>query len=696
MSWHKKELDKTCVRKLMELYKIDALAAAILSRRGLESPEQAKYILEDKPLFLHNPFLLPDMDKAVERLAMAIEEREKTLIFGDRDADGLCGAALLAQYLQKRQLPLEAQTPLGDEPYGLNLKAVEAAAQQGATLIVCIDNGSSALEPIEKAADLGIDVIVLDHHEVAYPNLPAAAFVNPKRGGYPNAGLSASAVVLKTLFALEWQEAGYFNAPVCLLHVEADQNGAAVEAMRVINLKESRRARFVFGPGSADGERFLDFASGSLLCMYDAPPQIALLGRLFGADVYAQDLKEKLKKSYSSFERLSLKELAQKSSLFKFNGQADVLDALLALYRLSLIEDPALFAHYRAGFDLAAVGLLADIMPLLDENRLIVKRGLKLLNHNRRPALEVLLARLGLLGASRVSEQDVSWKLAPLLNASGRMGRADIALEALLSPPGAHLQQLAESLAEMNSQRKELSGQWQNTLRPAAEASHKKYNGQFVFLYDSQLPRGLTGLLAGLYARLYKCTAIVAAACADGLAVGSLRSNQNGRIALFFQTFEGLFIDKGGHQRAGGFSISQERLEQLERGLPALAKKAGAAQPEEEVFIDAEVPLAALNLQLAQLVRRFEPYGEAFSPLLFATRGLILESVALMGKNEEHARLTLAAEGCRWPAVWWRAAEQAARFSKGDKVDILYNIKQDNGYNNMPRLEIIGLQAAAL
>jgi len=164
VKWIKTAVDTALVKEMARRYGIDLLTATILARRGVTAPESVRFFLADDPRGLHNPFLMPSMADAVERINAAIDSSEKILIFGDRDVDGITATVLLFEALQELGADVQWMLPEGEESYGISKGVVERAAAAGIGLIVTVDCWVSNVEEIQEAASLGIEAVVLDHH----------------------------------------------------------------------------------------------------------------------------------------------------------------------------------------------------------------------------------------------------------------------------------------------------------------------------------------------------------------------------------------------------------------------------------------------------------------------------------------------------------------------------------------------------
>jgi single-stranded-DNA-specific exonuclease len=702
LNWYKKPLDKDFIRAKAAQYNIDLLTAAILARRECLEGENTLYFLEDKDLFLHNPFLLTDMDDAVERIISAVDEREQVAVMGDRDADGITGSALMALYLKKHSIEPEIWLPLGDEPYGLQESHVKKAAEKGITLIICVDNGAGVYKEAALARSYGIDIVIFDHHESENKELPEVyAYVNPRRNAdYPNPFLSASAVVHKALFALNFVKTGFFRRPVCLISAEESDDGSLlfIDVMRSINMRSDKAVRFTIGADELQKEKFIRYIEGCPLYMYQNAGQCALLERFFGADVYAVDLAEKLRPLLGAYADRPLADLLERSSLFRYRSEKSVLSALHALYVMALTQDKEIFGDYFQGFDLAGIGLIADIMPLTNENRIIVRRCLAALNRPVRPGLIVLLNQLNMLDGN-ITYQSVSWRLAPLLNAAGRMGAADKAVDYFLNDNPAALEKAARELSELNSRRRELSESWWQKLYAEGRESYDKHNGRLVFIYNEALPRGLTGLIAGRFSRIFQGSLIIVAAGVDNaMLAGSLRCELEGVISFFFKESRSLFEDCGGHDKAGGFLLKTEKLDEFTAKLQLLSSHpdfaAAAGAHERQLIIDAE--LTGEHLQapaVLKMLSRLAPYGEAFTKINFVSYNVLVGKADVIGKDASHLKLTLFFEsGHVYTALWWNAAADHDDIKEGIKADFVYNIVRDRVRSDGFSLEVIDMK----
>jgi single-stranded-DNA-specific exonuclease len=704
MKWLKKDISAEDVQAIRARFGVDALTASILLRRGMEKGEDAMYYLEDDPRYLHSPFLFKDMEDAVDRILAARDEGEKVMVFGDRDADGITGAALLSGALAESGIAAEVRLPAGDDPYGLSMAAVEDFASRDGTLIVTVDNGISCAREVERAGELGVDVIVADHHNPPDEIPRAIAVINPKceDSGYPFRDLSGCAVAYKLAQAIRFAVSGPYKDEVCLINARPVNEAIAVDASLFSNMAISKRLTEFLMPGAVDlsRTRLIPFLRDKRIVAWDAPLQKRLLAKALGGgvDINLYDAREEIGSAMPQTRGLSLLALREISRMARYRGADDGEMGTFESVFLSFAQRSArAFADADAhDLQLAALGTIADMMSLRGENRIIVKRGLAAMARRPRPGIAELLAELELGGrksGGRIAARDVSFQLSPVINSAGRMGRPEVALELLTAPDAARRAALVRELKSMNEERKRLGEEAWNGARAEAESSIEAHGGKLALVAGPGLSRGITGIIATRMVKAFKVPAIVCAALADGTVSGSMRSARGLDVRAFLEGIQEVFIDFGGHDYAAGFSMEGPRFPEFRERL-ALAARAieFGDDGEETVEIDAELPLDYLKPELIDVAERFEPSGEDSKPATFLTRSLAIAAMDVMGKREPmHLRLTLDSGKNKWPAVYWQAAERAGRdFRIGDRVDVVFTMARDNySGTDAPRLFVV-------
>ena len=686
--WVKPPLERDRVRKLACSHNLDLLTASILTRRDITAPEKIAFFLEDDERFLHNPLLFPQMEKAVERVLEAASEGEKVLVCGDKDADGITATVLMVEALRGVGLETEWRVPLGDEDYGINPRVLREKAAEDFTLVITVDCGISDFDEIALAGELGMDVLVFDHHMPREGNLPdACAVVNPKvPGDYPFDNLCAVAVASKFQWALCLAGTELWGEEIALIH--ADSRG--VQAVRIRNLLKVGSIEVEADQGEPARSRLLHFIEGCPLFTFDKRVQLPRVSAFFGgAEVHAADIEPEIARAFPGLRGLSIEELSGAGRISRyFPNNAGPLNTLanllITLYSRRL--SPA-FAPWRRTLDLTALGTLADLMPLVDENRILIRMGLNRLNardglKERRPALRELLIRRR-LHEGRVGTAELGWQICPLINASGRMGRADLGVRLFLAEDAAEIESLAAELDALNKKRRTLGEKLWERLRPAAYESMDALEGRMSIVADNQVPRGITGILASRLQRTLGVTSVVISHRGENSS-GSIRCDSGINALEWLGAMDSLFDDFGGHPQAGGFRIPGGRIGELsELSREWIRSTSPPRVQDQPPSIDAELTHDEIirmgSNGIAGLLEKLEPYGEGFRPLTFLTRAVRIENAELVGKPaNRHLKFTVTLGSAKWPALWWDGARKYGTvIQTNTNVDLVYHVDRD-------------------
>ena len=713
MKWEKKEISPQLVKDIGAKYGCNLLTASILARRGICSGDSIKFFLEDDIRYLRNPFELPGMEDAVERILAAKEEGEKVLVFGDNDVDGITGTVLLTGYLSGLGMDVSWRIPAADEPYGLSLKAVEEFAAAYGTLIITVDCGISRFAEIRRAAELSVDVIVTDHHEPQEELPEALVIINPKLkdSAYPFKNLSGCGVAFKLVCALRFaQKSDLYGQPVCLLNTRPANDAWIVEAVKTRNLAVTGTLSETIVPGMIPigDTRLPAFLEGQQILVWDAPLQKRAIAKLFGSGVEVEmlDIAPDIGREIPSIAGQSLIRIRELSTIAKYSGkEVTELDVFLNLFR-ALVWKREKAGAGEESFDLqlAALGTIADIMPLLDENRIIVRGGFKSLmpdgnsaaGKGPMPGISELLDKLELSG-SHFTVKDLAWKLCPVINAARRMGNPEKAARLFFESDSLERERLAGELASMNKQRKLLEEEIWSMAEPMAYQSLSNYDEKLALVYGEEINKGVTGLIAQRLTRRFNVPAIAVSFTGE-VYTGSVRSARGYNIGSLLEQCGDLFIDSGGHEFAGGFILEKARwdtfLERLKTTVFSI--EFDESREDQSVCVDAELPLEYLNPDILNLVDRFEPYGKENEPLTFMAKKLMVEDISFIGKSEsKHLKMILSGGKYKWPALYWEAAGRVLNkeFGKGDRVDAVFNISRD-WYKGIatPQMMIIDLR----
>jgi len=701
MKWSKTEVPASAVKELASRYGTDTLTASILIRRGLCEPEDILFFLEDDPRYLHNPFRFAQMEDAVDRILLAVDEGEKVLVFGDRDTDGVTSTVLMVEALAELGLEVSWRVPNSDEPYGLSLAAVEDFAARGGTLIVTVDCGISNVAEVERAAELMVDVIVVDHHRLQSGEPPAAvAVIDPKLpdSGYPFRDLAGCGVAYKLAAALKLARSGIYKQQVALLNVQPVNEAYLVEAVRLSNLVETARVRETIVPGVVDLEhtRLLPFLRDRQIFVWDGELQKKLLGKAFGTGIDWQlyDIAPEVGGQIAQARGQSLIRLRELSRIGRYRSEPlSELDVFANLFVSFALKKADWFGDDDlARLQLVALGTIADLMPLRGENRILVRRGLSAINQAPRPGLAELLQKLGIAG-KRFGAGETAWQITPVINAAGRMGEPAAAVSLFLSGSRGEREVQADRVIQMNLDRRRLGSEEWELVYPKAMDSLEGHGRKLALVGGQEVHRGITGLIASRLTSTLDVPAVVASFQGDGTVVGSVRSARGFAVTPFLEACADLFIDYGGHDSAAGFSLKLGNWEEFLVRAKAYAEGIELFENEETIEIDAELPHEFLKPDLTELTERFEPYGEENRPLVFLSKEVPIVDAQIVGKTEQtHLKLTLDFGKHKWPAMFWKGAERLERdfsFKNRDRIDLVYKVTI-NRYNGMeqPQLEV--------
>lgn len=460
---------------------------AVLYRRGLRDPDAVRAFLAPEAAPLHPTPLLPDAALALNRLTRALRAGERIALYGDYDVDGVTALALFAEALRLAGAEPLVLLPRRDrEGYGLHMGAVAAVAAQGARLLVTLDHGVGAPAEVAEARRRGVDVIVIDHHEVPPTPPPALALVAPKRADsrYPFRHLATVGLAYKLATAL--------------------------------------------------------------------------------------------------LERVA----------------------------------PAVAASFaRQALDLVALGTVADVAPLVDENRTLVARGLAVLNapDASRPGVRALCAAAG-VRPGRIRARTISFVLGPRLNAAGRLDDARLSFDLLTTTDLRAAEHLATTLDALNRERQLLTEQL--VAQAERELDHTK---PVAVVGGKDYHLGIIGIIAARLVERWRRPAVVVHH-GDGELRGSARSVEGFDVAWALRQCAAYLTRNGGHERAAGFALVPEQLAPFSAALQDLARAALAGQPAPPWVIDAEVSLGDVTFALAQAFERLEPLGEGNPPPLLLIR----------------------------------------------------------------------------
>jgi len=532
---------------------LPAWLSSILRTRGIDTQEKAERFLHPSLENLHDPFLMPGMDKAVRLIRQAIENGDSMIIYGDYDVDGVCATSILMETLTEMGGRVTFRIPSRHgEGYGLNCDAVREIAKEH-KLLITVDCGVTNHEEVRLAQLLGVTVIVTDHHQLADTPSPADVVLNPLLGDYPFRRLCGAGVALKLTQALQGMEA------------------------------VSRR------------------------------------------------------------------------------------------------------------IELAALATVADIVPLIDENRIIVREGLQAMATTDRPGIKALLMVSGV--TPPVSAGQVGFRLAPRINAGGRLEDAAQGVTLLTTQDDMLAERIAAHLEDANSQRQAIEQDiTQKAMQEIAEKIDFR-NDRIIIVMGDEWNHGVIGLAAGRICEKYHFPTIVLSRQGD-VAVGSCRSIPGVNIHAMLTLCKDLFIRFGGHEQAAGLTMQAELVPEMRRRLNMYINENCDLRcyvPTREY--DLSLPLAQVNLELIDALALLQPTGYGNPAPVFLSRGAQVQLMRKVGRDQQHLKLSLL-DG--------NSVRDGIAFSMGyladeglDMVDVLFSPERNEFMGRVTaQLQVQAMRAA--
>lgn len=549
--WEYYNSDEKTVEALQEKFNISKLLATILANRGIIEDEKVRKFLEPTREDFYDPFLMPDMEIAINRIIEAMNNNEKIMIYGDYDVDGITSISVLQKFLKEREVTVSSYIPNRlEEGYGLNKNAIKGIYDKGYRLMITVDCGISAIEEIEYANSLGITTIITDHHEPLEELPKALAVIDAKRkdNKYPFNQLAGVGVVFKVIQAL---------------------------------------------------------------------------GIKLGLD----------EKEYLKY------------------------------------------------LDLVCVGTISDIVPLVDENRVIAKLGLKLVNVTKNLGLRCLLESAGY---KTIDSNTVSFGIAPRVNACGRMGHENEALDIFLSDDIDEVKKLSDKLNEYNRTRQETE---KNIVKEALELieTNKENEKSAIVLGHKGWHHGVIGIVSSKITETYFKPSILVS-FEDGNAKGSGRSIPGFDLHEALCKCSKLLEKYGGHEMAVGLSLKEENFENFKEELNKIAKESKVDEILPVIYIDGTVKQEDMKMDFVKELHKLEPFGEGNKMPLFAYKGLKINSIRALTEGK-HLKLTLKDDNIIIDAIGFNMGNLVNDYLIGDKVDIV-GVLEVNSFNGMENIQI--------
>ncbi|MBU4142903.1 single-stranded-DNA-specific exonuclease RecJ [Patescibacteria group bacterium] len=577
------KLKPTVPKEFIEQFpEYNPVVLELLARRGLATQEKIdEFFNPDYEGDLHDPFLMLGMREAVKRLEGAIKKKERIAIFGDYDADGVCGAVVLKSALEELGADVAGGIYMPDrvkEGYGLNQAAIKKMKEEKVELLVTVDCGISEIVDVAFAYSLGLEVIITDHHQPGQKLPKAKAIINPwqAKDKYPFKELAGVGVVFKLAQAL---------------------------------LGSSKKIK----PG---WEKWL--------------------------------------------------------------------------------------------LDLVALGTVADCMPLLGENRTLVRYGLIVLAQTQRVGLQELMkiARLNPIFEeeklrTNLDTYSLGFVLAPRLNAAGRIDHADLAVDLLLAKDRKEALVMAQKINDHNRQRQKITDDIVAEIERRIKDRLADKENPVIFASDTSWSPGVIGLVAGKIADRYnRPTFIFSAANGEGLPRlrGSARSVPDFNLIQAIGQCADLLVEFGGHIGAAGLELEVKNFEAFKIKINQIARRELKGRDLAPVLeIDLELLPQDIDWELFDNLEKFEPFGEGNERPLWLIKNLVVASVRVVGNGSKHLKLELTSEqvpGKTFKAIGFGLAKNGnANLAYGDTIDIVCELIVDewNGTRNL-QFKIVDLK----
>ncbi len=442
--WRLREVPEVQLAALEKETKIPRILLQLMWHRGLQDPLSIERFFEPRSRYLSSPYLLEGINAAVHRVYRAIEHEEGIRVFGDRDVDGITSTVLLYETLKGFTKKVDFTIPVIEDGYGFNPDYIDTAKSDGVSLIITVDCGISNIREVEYAKAAGIDVIVTDHHEPPNALPQAVAIIDPKMPNslFPCKNLAGVGVSLKLSQALVIASTKGLEKPV----VAFDYHDNEIDVVR-FHPREGFATFRQIVPSILSGATPLFWNSTEKAGIADVFPFVEKLsGPIFISELaanFASDGKPVSKEGI-------IRDLNIPTAL---SGSRRLI--LMYLKYLEAIE-PGIQALLQRSLDILTIGTIADMVPMKGENRIIAQLGLRFITKTKRIGLSALFPLLG-WHKKEISEKDISFGIAPILNASGRLKSAELAIELLTTEFPPKSVSLAMDLFNLNLERKKLA-----------------------------------------------------------------------------------------------------------------------------------------------------------------------------------------------------------------------------------------------
>jgi single-stranded-DNA-specific exonuclease len=635
-------------------FNINPKILSVLANRGVKSRQDINKFLYGGLEYIHNPFLFEDMYKAADRIRQAIDLKEQILIYGDRDVDGITAVNIMVNTLKALGGNVWWYVP-AEESYRVHKDILIKYAQEKVKLLITVDCGISAKEELDYAKTLGMDIILTDHHEPISKGLPSGvtAIINSKLQdtSYPFKDIAGCVVALKTVWAVNKTfDKDYNKTNLFFLLNDIDDNQTLTGSYSLV-------------------KNDLKIQDGQFNSLNEFKQLLNDCFKIYTFDCPA--LKTLLQKDILLKDKIELLESK--------NTNNNSIDDLIHIKIAATNRENPIKDFFENNLDLCTLGIIADSMPLIDENRIIVREGLKLLSSNPsfRPGLALLLDdTLKLRDSYKITCNQVSWNITPVLNSAGRMGRGMLSVQLLMTKDFDSAQNLYTDIIKLNNERKNIQFTNIEQFKILLKEQYNPETDKVIILIAENSEHGVTGIVSSLIAREHSKPAFLL--ISNGReAIGAARTANNFNIIDALENVNDLLDKYGGHSQAAGFTIAHSNIGEFKKRIQEYSKNNIVEQEVKSIIsIEGELKISDINYDFYKQIQSLAPFGMANPIPIFCMKSVNATEVCVFGSKNEHLKFKVSQKGSRnVQAVFWNHAYLADNLKKDDFYNIVFSLE---------------------
>jgi single-stranded-DNA-specific exonuclease len=638
--------------------------AGILVNRGIDTVKKAKEFLSGRLEDLYNPFLFSDMQKAVDKIREVLQAKEKILVYGDKDVDGVTAVNVIVNTLRSLGGDVLWYVP-AEEGYGISKDVLSKFALKKIKLLISVDCGISAIEEIAYAKQLEMYVILTDHHEPLYEGAPKAdVIINPKISDskYPFRYIAGCTVALKLMYALMFSYTEDYNKDILLCYCEK----SLITCLHIKNGTKISQKKF---------ESAFEIKSA--------------FKNIFKIYVGSETLRSNLLQDFSCFC----------SKVVAFNETIQNDSLIQEAYKKEILKDKNIKNFFKNNLDLCALGTIADSVPLIEENRIIVKNGLELMEKNPHSHTGLGLLVDDVLNAkstSNITAKLVSWNITPVLNSSGRMSKGILSVKLLMTKDLKKAKKLYEDILKLNKNRRYLQSENIEQFKHLLKEQCNLENDKVLIIKASNLEHGVTGIIASQMVKTYSKPAFLF--ITDGKeATGAARSIEGFDVVAALESVKDILTKYGGHSQAAGFSLDDSKVEDFVRRIADYAtENLKEISSDKTILIESELKISDISVDFYKQVKKMEPFGMGNVKPIFCIKNVTPTEIAVFGTKGEHLKFKISHKGSKnIQVVFWNKSKLANAIKSESLLDIAFYIDMvEKNKNELAQLQIVDIKSA--